>query len=98
MLHRAKKIVAQLKQRGFEKATIYDPPGVGGTGYIYVLPHGEKPQMYGLPKEASISPLVSLWKGPLKIFGAVVLWGTLLGAFLQLILFGPIKAGNKKED
>jgi formate dehydrogenase iron-sulfur subunit len=97
MLDRAKKIVAQLNQRGFEKATIYDPPGVEGTGYIYVLPHGDKPDMYGLPKEASISPLVSLWKGPVKLVGSVVLWASLLGAFLQLILFGPIKVGKKEK-
>jgi formate dehydrogenase iron-sulfur subunit len=71
---------------------------VGGTGYIYVLPHGDKPEMYGLPKEASISPLVSLWKGPVKLMGSVVLWASLLGAFLQLILFGPINVGNKEED
>ena len=97
MLYKAQKIVAQLKQRGFENASVYDPPGVGGTGYIYVLPHGDKPEMYGLPKEASISPLVSLWKGPLKLIGSIVLWGSLLGAFLQLILFGPIKVGKKEK-
>ncbi len=97
MLIRANKLVEELKKRGFDKATVYDPKGVGGTGYIYVLPHGDMPEMYGLPKEASISPWVSLWKGPIKVLGAIVLWGTLLGAFLQLILFGPIKVGKKKE-
>lgn len=96
MLMRAKKILDGLKKRGFEKAELYNPKGVGGTGYIYVLPHGDKPEMYGLPKEASISPWISLWKGPIKIFGSIVLWATLLGAFLQLILFGPIKAGKKE--
>ncbi len=98
MLFRANKIVESLKKRGFDKAMVYDPPGVGGTGYIYVLPHGDKPEMYGFPKEASISPWISLWKGPLKLFGSIVLWGTLLGAFLQLILFGPIKVGKKEKE
>ncbi len=97
MLFKANKIVESLKKRGFENATVYDPQGVGGTGYIYVLPHGDKVEMYGFPKEASISPLISLWKGPVKLIGSFVLWGTLLGAFLQLILFGPIKVGKKEK-
>ncbi|MDQ7082049.1 MAG: formate dehydrogenase N subunit beta transmembrane domain-containing protein [Aquificota bacterium] len=29
---------------------------------------------------------MSLWQGPLKTLGSIALWGTLLGAFLQLIL------------
>lgn len=100
MLIRANKLLEGLKKRGFDKASIYDPKGVGGAGYIYLLPHGDKPEIYGLPKEASISPLISLWKGPIKLLGSIVLWGTLLGAFLQLILFGPIKVGkkHKKEE
>lgn len=96
MLFRANKILEGLKKRGFDKVTIYDPPGVGGTGYIYVLPHGDKPEMYGLPKEASISPWISFWKGPLKLVGSLVLWASIVGVFLQLILFGPIKV-KKKE-
>ena len=100
MLLRANKLLEGLMKSGFDKAAIYDPKGVGGTGDIYLLPHGDKPEIYGLPREASISPLISLWKGPVKLLGSIILWGTLLGAFLQLILFGPIKVGkkHKKEE
>ena len=42
--------VEDLKGRGFEKAGLYDPPGVGGTHVMYVLPHADTPSIYaGLP-------------------------------------------------
>ena len=50
-----------------QKAALYDPPGVGGTHVMYVLQHGDQPELYsGLPADPKISPLVSLWKGVAK--------------------------------
>ena len=54
--------VGELRERGYDKAAIYDPPGVGGTHVFYVLPHGD-PELYRLPAKAEISPLVALWRG-----------------------------------
>src|ERR1700694_2634564 len=31
----------------FPKAGVYDPPGVGGTGVIYVLHDASQPELYG---------------------------------------------------
>jgi formate dehydrogenase iron-sulfur subunit len=48
--------VEELKERGFQNAGLYDPPGVGGTHVMYVLQHADKPQIYaGLPKDPQIS-------------------------------------------
>ena len=98
MVEKGKKIVERLKERGFSSATLYDPPGVGGTGYIYVLPHGDHVKDYQLPEKPRIDASIILWKGPLKTIGSIAFWGTLIGVFLQLILWGPIKVlGGKKE-
>ena len=48
----ADKRIADLKSRGFEKAGLYDPPGVGGTHVMYVLHHADQPELYsGLPDD-----------------------------------------------
>ncbi|HIC97965.1 MAG TPA: formate dehydrogenase subunit beta, partial [Aquificaceae bacterium] len=73
------------------------PEGVGGTGYIYVLPHGDHVEDYQLPKSPRVDASIRLWKGPLKALGSIALWGALIGAFLQLILWGPIKVFTEKD-
>ncbi|MBN8761757.1 MAG: formate dehydrogenase subunit beta, partial [Thiobacillus sp.] len=73
MVLHAEGRIADLKERGYSHAALYDPKGVGGTHVMYVLQHGDKPELYAnLPRDPSISPLVSLWKGvtkPLMSFG-----------------------------
>jgi formate dehydrogenase iron-sulfur subunit len=64
MRHQASERIVDLKDRGFQHAGLYDPPGVGGTHVMYVLHHADQPSLYhGLPDDPHISPLVSLWKG-----------------------------------
>lgn len=64
--------VAELQERGFENAGLYDPEGVGGTHVMYVLHHADDPQRYaGLPKDPKISPIVEGWKDLLKPAAAV---------------------------
>ena len=74
----------------FPKAGVYDPPGVGGTGVIYVLHDVTEPELYGgLPKDPSIPWTVKLWKGPLKWLGNVAMVGGLIGLFVHYLRFGP---------
>ena len=94
MLDRGKKIVARLQERGYPDATLYNPPGVGGTSYVYVLPHGKAIKLYaGLPAEPSVPLLVSLWKGPLKYLSGLAILGTLAAVLIHYVTFGP-----KTED
>ncbi|MFP3739953.1 4Fe-4S dicluster domain-containing protein, partial [Burkholderia sp. SIMBA_019] len=44
-VHAAERI-EDLKERGFENAGLYDPPGVSGTPVMYVLHHADKPSLY----------------------------------------------------
>lgn len=90
MLTVANKRATQLRNHGFPNAGVYDPPGVGGTGVVYVLHDVTAPEMYGgLPKDPRISPAVGLWKGPLKWLGSLAMVGGLIGMIAHFFLFGP---------
>jgi formate dehydrogenase beta subunit len=98
MLDLAKKRANQLRDSyGFANAGVYDPPGVGGTGVIYVLHDATKPELYGgLPSNPSIPLSVRLWKHPLKWLGNLAIVGGLVGLFVHYLKFGP--KGREEED
>jgi formate dehydrogenase iron-sulfur subunit len=90
MTERAAKRVMDLKERGFDKAALYDPQGVGGTHVMYVLQHGDRPDLYsGLPTDPKISPWVALWKGITKPLLSIGLGLAVLGAFFHYVTRGP---------
>ena len=89
MLARAQLAVQHLKERGFTTATVYNPPGVGGTHVIYVLPHGDLVEQYGLPKDPQVPVTVRAWKGVLKAVGSAVVGLSVIGTALHYLLFGP---------
>ncbi|HLV01256.1 MAG TPA: formate dehydrogenase subunit beta [Acidobacteriota bacterium] len=80
--------VNELKMDGYESAAIYDPEGVGGAQVFYVLPNGEQPEEYGLPRDPAISLAVLLWKQPLKWLGGLLMAGGVLAAFTHYLRFG----------
>jgi formate dehydrogenase iron-sulfur subunit len=89
--------IVDLKERGYQQAGLYDPPGVGGTHVMYVLQHADQPELYhGLPSDPKISPLVSLWKGVLKPLGVLAMIGAVAGSFLHYMKVGPIEADEEK--
>ena len=90
MVARGAKRVGDLKERGYQQAALYDPAGVGGTHVMYVLQHGDKPDLYsGLPTDPKISPWVSLWKGVTKPLLSIGLGLAVLGAFFHYVTRGP---------
>jgi len=95
---------AQLREHsGFPKAGVYDPPGVHGTGVIYVLHDASNPQAYGgLPKDPHVPWVVRFWKGPAKWIGNLAMAGGIVGVVLHYFRFGPKQVdvtgdGNGKE-
>jgi len=89
MIHQAEGRVAELQQRGFANAGLYDPQGVGGTHVMYVLPHADRPEDYsGLPRDPAIAASVGAWKGPMKPVGLALLGLTALGAFIHYLKYG----------
>ena len=74
--------VEQLKANGFAKAALYDPPGVGGTGVVTVLAHGDHPEWYDLPaRSARAAAASSSGRRSLRPIGAVAIFGAVVGAF-----------------
>ncbi len=95
----AAKRVVDLKSRGYEKAGLYDPAGVGGTHVMYVLHHADRPELYkGLPADPSISPLVALWKGFAKPLANVAMAAVALGSLFHFVMKGPNEVSKELED
>ena len=64
MVEYGQKRAGELRERGFQQAGLYNPAGVGGTHVMYVLKHADNPGLVNLPKDPSVSPMVSLWPNP----------------------------------
>ncbi|MDD5329268.1 MAG: formate dehydrogenase subunit beta [Sulfuricella sp.] len=99
MVRHANERIADLNQRGYRNAGLYDPPGVGGTHVMYVLQHADKPEIYhGLPKDPHISPLVSLWKGVAKPIASLGLGVMALVGFFHYVTVGPNEVEESGEE
>jgi formate dehydrogenase iron-sulfur subunit len=89
--------VGELKERGLEKASVYDPSGVGGTHVMYVLPHGD-PQLYRLPKDPQVSPLVALWRsGVAKTLGVVTMAAVVVAGIFHYMKVGPLEVEDEER-
>src|SRR5512133_151110 len=89
--------VGELRERGYDRAAIYDPQGVGGTHVFYVLPHGD-PELYRLPAKAEISPLVALWRGGVaKTLGVVTMVAVFVAGFFHYMKVGPLEVDEREE-
>jgi formate dehydrogenase iron-sulfur subunit len=95
MIQHAGERVTDLKERGYQNAGLYDPQGVGGTHVMYVLQHADQPQLYNLPKDPTISPLVGLWKGMGKPLALLALGLAAVGSFFHYVKVGP---NDAEED
>jgi len=81
--------VAQLQKRGFQSAALYDPPGVGGTHMMYVVPHGEDLEGYGLPAAPSPRQGALAAMPMTRGIGAGLLGLGLVGVILHYLKMGP---------
>lgn len=99
MLAFGEKRVVDLKERGFDKAGVYNPEGVKGTHVMYVLQHADKPELYsGLENNPHISPMVSLWKGLAKPIALATMIGAALTGFFHYVKVGPVDEPEDEAD
>src|SRR3984957_5726683 len=89
----------QLRENfGIEKAGVYDPAGVGGTGVIYVLHDVTNPEAYGgLPSNPHVPWVVRIWKGPAKWIGSLAMLGGIVGVTLHYLRYGPKEIDAEKH-
>jgi formate dehydrogenase iron-sulfur subunit len=100
MLDLAHERIVELKSRGFENASLYDPAGVKGTHVVFVLPHGD-PEKYRLPAKAEVSPLVAMWRsGVAKTLGVVTMFAVVVGGIFHYMKVDPleVKEDQDRED
>jgi len=98
MKEHAAERIADLKERGYQNAGLYDPPGVGGTHVMYVLQHADRPELYALPKDPKISPWVSVWKGAAKPLALAALGLAALVGFFHYIKVGPNEVEEDEKE
>ncbi|HUA53045.1 MAG TPA: formate dehydrogenase subunit beta [Candidatus Sulfotelmatobacter sp.] len=99
MTQHAATRITDLKSRGFANAGLYDPPGVGGTHVMYVLPHADKPELYAnLPKNPKISAVVELWKGLAKHAGVWAIGAFTAVGFLHHLVSGANRVSPEDEE
>jgi formate dehydrogenase iron-sulfur subunit len=95
----ARHRLEDLNERGFSQAAVYDPPGVSGTHVLYVLPHGDRPEAYGLPKNPTVSPIVQLWRSPYaRGFGVFTMFAVLSAGILHYMRYGPLEVPDEEEE
>jgi formate dehydrogenase iron-sulfur subunit len=98
MLVQANHRLVDLADRGFTKAAVYDPPGVGGTHVVFVLPHGDQPEKYGLPKDPHLGPLLSVWRSWVsRSLGVLTMFAVVVAGVFHYMKVGPIEE-PKDED
>jgi formate dehydrogenase iron-sulfur subunit len=102
MLFQAEHRLEDLLERGRAKAAIYDPKGVGGTHVVYVLPHGDQPEAYGLPANPRIGPAQRLWRSGLaRATGVATMAAVLIAGVLHYMRHGPLEVppeGGKEGE
>jgi formate dehydrogenase iron-sulfur subunit len=98
LLAQAHHRLVDLKERGFGHAAVYDPLGVSGTHVFFVLPHGDRPEAYGLPKHPSVSSLVRLWRSSYaRGLGVFTMFAVLAAGVLHYMRHGPLDVPEDKE-
>jgi formate dehydrogenase iron-sulfur subunit len=99
MLDLAHHRLVDLADRGFAQAAVYDPPGVGGTHVVFVLPHGDHPNLYGLPKEPKVGPALRLWRsGVARGLGVFTMFAVLVAGVLHYMRHGPLEVPAEKDE
>jgi formate dehydrogenase iron-sulfur subunit len=81
--------VDMLKANGVSQAVLYDPSGVGGTGVVTVLAHGDHPEWYGLPADPRVPLVVRVWKSVLRPVGLFAIFGSVIAAVAHFLTEGP---------
>jgi formate dehydrogenase iron-sulfur subunit len=98
MLDLATHRLDDLRERGFAGAAVYDPGGVKGTHVVFVLPHGDKPELYRLPRSPRVGPFLALWRsGFARAVGVFTMFSVLVAGILHYMRHGPLDVPDEQD-
>ncbi len=98
VLAEAEHRLVDLKERGFARAAVYDPKGVGGTHVFFVLPHGDRPEAYGLPRDPKIGPLLAVWRSWVsRSLGVLTMFAVVVAGVFHYMKVGPLEEPKDGE-
>jgi len=98
MLFQAEHRLEDLHERGFARAAVYDPKGVGGTHVVLVLPHGDRPEAYGLPRDPQVGKVLSMWRsGVARAAGVATMFAVLVAGVLHYMRHGPLEVPPEEK-
>jgi formate dehydrogenase iron-sulfur subunit len=98
MLFQANHRLEDLHERGFDKAAVYDPPGVGGTHVVYVLPRGDKPEAYGLPAAPKVRGAIRAVRSvAARAVGVGTMIAVAAAAFVHYVKVGRLEVPREEE-
>ncbi len=89
MLALAGEKVTGLRSRGFDRAMLYNPAGVGGTHMMYVVPFGDRLADYELPHDPVANPGTLQALHVAKKVGSALFGLGLIAALLHYLGAGP---------
>jgi formate dehydrogenase iron-sulfur subunit len=98
MLALGARRVEQLHENGSPNAKLYDPLGVGGTGVVTVLRHGDHPEWYGLPRDPRVPRSVLVWKNILRPLGMIAIFAAIAAAFGHHLRYGTKEPEPERES
>ncbi len=99
MLAAAEHRMADLHDRGFTRAALYDPKGVGGTHVVVLLPHGDRPELYGLPPNPELGPLLSIWRSWVsRSLGVFTMFAVVVAGIFHYMKVGPLEEPKDEDD
>ena len=99
MLDQANHRLEDLRERGFATAAVYDPPGVGGTHVVYVLPRGDQPEAYGLPANPKVSGAIrALRSVAARAVGVGTMVAVAAAAFVHYMRVGRLDVPKEADE
>ncbi len=98
MLAAAQQRLADLHARGFTHAALYDPKGVEGTHVVLLLPHGDRPDLYGLPRDPAPGLLLGVWRSWIsRSLGVFTMFAVVVAGIFHYMKVGPIEEPRDDE-
>ena len=99
MIHHAEERIADLKERGYQNAALYDPRRRGRHARdVRAAARRSARSSTACRRIRQISPLVQIWKGIGKPLALFALAAAAIGSFFHYIKVGPNEVPEEVDE